>query len=214
LAPITNELRRLGEKTNLSRLLRPQALRGDALTQPLDAPELPARAVTLAPSVITWAVAYADSIAGDLTAAASEAKTHPSPTPAILLEALLLTIHVVDRLAFQVLGPDRRNLFMDSLLDAIHGQLPAVGIPPVVLQEAYAEKQFHYSQFKKMFAPQEESPKDTLCWEFGKVIVTRYGDANPIGATLIATGAMHTIGAIHKILHDPRCGIVRADPAA
>ncbi len=103
---------------------------------------------------------------------------------------------------------------MDSLLEAIHDQLPAVSIPPVVLEQAYAEKQFHYSQFTKMVAPQEESLRDTLCWEFGKLIVTHYGDANPIGATLIATGAMHTLETIHKILHDPRCGIVRAKPGA
>jgi len=103
---------------------------------------------------------------------------------------------------------------MDSLLGAVHSRLQAVGIPPVVLEEAYAEKQFQYSQFKTLFAAEGEPLNGTLCWEFGKLIVTRYGDANPIGATVIATGAMHTIGTMHTVLNDPARGILRTGPAA
>lgn len=126
----------------------------------------------------------------------------------VTFEILLLHLHFIDRIAFQHLGLEPRNTFMDAVLREIRKQLSdlyEIGKDSIdlntryhliylrkmiyCLYDAYNDRQIEYSKYKKVFAREnDKGMKDTLSWEFGKKIAKILGDEwNP---AVILTFAM------------------------
>ncbi len=97
---------------------------------------------------------------------------------------------------------------MDAVLSALPPALDRAGLPAVALESLYSERQFQYSQFKKIFAEEGESLKDTLCWEFGKAMASQYALTSPLSIGYLATAAGNAAAALSKILTDPAVGLV------
>jgi len=94
-------------------------------------------------------------------------------------EILFLLLHFSDRVAFQYLKPEKRNLFIDALFSetlSILSTGPSTGIEYIpfatehMLMEAYNDRQRHYSTFKELVPGEDESFAGTVFWEFGKAI--------------------------------------------
>lgn len=78
---------------------------------------------------------------------------------------------VVDRLAFQYLGAEKRNIFQDALLIKASEELSkSFGGKKDFLIDAYNERQIEYAGYKKFFPEKNEGAKNTLFWEIGKKI--------------------------------------------
>lgn len=108
----------------------------------------------------------------------------------VFFEMALFNRHYVDRIAFQYLGAEKRNVFMDALVidfgDDLLGQMHRSHYLPHVLlgqnesgideaqfrfslTEKYRKRQQEYAEYNKRSVPEKnESAKDTLFWEFGK----------------------------------------------
>ena len=97
---------------------------------------------------------------------------------------------------------------MDALLSAVHTNMAAINLSPFILEEAYREKQLQYSQFKKLYAENDEPLVGTLAWEVGKFVVGRYGNGNPACMMYATICTMNSAKTLTQILSDPRIGIV------
>lgn len=116
----------------------------------------------------------------------------------VVIEFLLFDLNLCDRQIFHLAGVKEREIIMDEivikLLDLIRkcdenflkekfGHMTTGNIdkyfeyfykiaPAMDFIEKYNKRQMEYSVYKKYFAEKDESPKDTLLWEFGKKIAT------------------------------------------
>lgn len=96
----------------------------------------------------------------------------------IMFEYLFLYINVTDRQAFHYLGETQRAKFMDSLfLDIIESLKKGFSKRDIIpfateqlLIEVYNERQHNYSHYESLIPEKDESPQDTVFWEFGKFI--------------------------------------------
>ena len=104
----------------------------------------------------------------------------------VALELLVFGLHLSDRLAFQRLGDARRCEFMSALLPNVEAQLDSA------LRDGfrgfYAQRVFLYAKCENLFPSESNGDvlKDTLFWEFGKVLSRTYGNSNPVGITMLS----------------------------
>ncbi len=152
-----------------------------------------------------YAVEFGDDISKDIQATIAASATQPH---ALLLEALLFLLHVTDRLAYQLIGDPNRRLFMDQLLSAVQREVAAEGLLSIVLEEAYSEKQSHYQQFTHLHDSDGQPQERSLCWQFGFLMATQYGDSNALGAAQVAVQAVHAVRTLLEILLNPQTGVV------
>jgi hypothetical protein len=124
----------------------------------------------------------------------------------ILLELVLFLLHFCDRQIFCLVGPEKRKILMDGVLENVFGFLEKYD-EKVLLERfgeqtssnlnayfkylskmalstdfrgAYNERQEEYAVYKKLFPEEGELPKDTLVWEFSKKIMQLEG-GTPVG---------------------------------
>jgi hypothetical protein len=105
----------------------------------------------------------------------------------VFCEIACFYLHFVDRYAYKVLGEKKRNVFIDTLfaefpkaLLRIFGKENAKWIDRV-FTTLLDSRITQYSNYKKLIAEQNESEKDTLLWEFGKIVAEEVGmPKNPI----------------------------------
>jgi hypothetical protein len=109
-------------------------------------------------------------------------------------EASAFFLHVLDRVAYQRLGPEARAVFMDSI---IAYAAPRTNEERDEFFSLLNERQRDYSQFQQLFAKPDAPYKGTLCWEFAKLISSRIGERNPARVQLVhlnAIRALETLG--------------------
>lgn len=95
----------------------------------------------------------------------------------IIYEMTLFYLHLVDRVAFQYLNVNQRNIFADTLFINIREILSGAYESETtqtqfrsLFSKVYDERQNEYAQYKKLFAENNEGTNGTLYWEFGKKI--------------------------------------------
>lgn len=105
----------------------------------------------------------------------------------VFLEIAYFYLHYIDRVAFQYLDVDQRELFIDALLLEVKEQLFLLYKRKMEADEfssmfniAFNDKQYEYGQYKKLFARKNEAKSDTLFWEFGINIAKALGLDNDI----------------------------------
>jgi hypothetical protein len=105
--------------------------------------------------------------------------------PQFVIEVVVFYMHLVDRLAFAYLGAARRGTFADRFTEAVlHAMLAGLrSTPPEALGRAlldtYNRRQIQYARYKVLIPKEKEPLKDTLYWEFSKVLFGFLDDENP-----------------------------------
>ena len=105
------------------------------------------------------------------------------------IEVLAFYIHIIDHFAFDILGVAGRELFFDRFCETIEAELREAigeGIPAdefvKTLRETHNRRMSEYVRYK--FPEPGQPPKDTLFWEFGKILFAYTNGPNPV--TLMA----------------------------
>ena len=108
-----------------------------------------------------------------------------------IIEVMVFYMHLVDRLAFAHLGAAKREIFMDRFLDTVLKEtLPELSnnVSPEdfaeSLRETYNCRQKQYADHK-LVPVDDEPPKETLCWEFSKILFGFLDTVNPITFALL-----------------------------
>jgi len=125
----------------------------------------------------------------------------------IVFEFEFLFLHVSDRMSFDILGQDRRSVFLDRLVELTVNSTIDTAFPELGSEERgnlkgsmltdYNASQYEYGQYR-MFANKKESTKDTVFWEFGKKVAERIGQPMNI---LYITLSMDLAIASLEVLH-------------
>ncbi|MEO6078085.1 MAG: hypothetical protein ABIP54_04825 [Candidatus Andersenbacteria bacterium] len=94
----------------------------------------------------------------------------------IFIESIVLYLHYIDRVVFQLLGTEQRNFFMHHLLNEVTAIFSEAQSTQEQKQHSdslivslYNERQKEYGSYK-MKAGENEGLGGTLFWEFGKKI--------------------------------------------
>jgi hypothetical protein len=102
-------------------------------------------------------------------------------------EVVVFYMHIVDRLAFRHLGPKRRQVFGDCFVLKVIEEflrIPEKGIDPAAfasqLKDTYNRRQIEYARYGELIPAKEDPPKDTLFWEFNKILFAFINDTNPV----------------------------------
>jgi len=95
----------------------------------------------------------------------------------VLGEMAILYCHFVDRIAFQHLGAERRNIFIDALFEQLTETLSMIHESTIErAQFCYSflninnERVAEYGNYKELIGGTDTGQKDSLFWEFGKKI--------------------------------------------
>jgi hypothetical protein len=99
----------------------------------------------------------------------------------LLLELLAFYMHVANRLAFRDLGAEECSHFSTRLIVTVASDVTTSldkGFSSVQviaeLRDKYNERDQYYAQFRKFVPDSDEPPKDTVFWEFAKVVYFRF----------------------------------------
>jgi hypothetical protein len=101
----------------------------------------------------------------------------------LLLELFAFYMHLANRLAFRTLGAQECSRFSSRLIvsvannvtTSLNSELSSVQTV-AELRDKYNQRDEYYSQYRKLVPDGDESPNNTLFWEFTKVIF--YGFVN------------------------------------
>ena len=89
-------------------------------------------------------------------------------------EILAFSLHLTDRIVYS-LGTKDRDIFMDNLILEMEIMLRRANVASVF--DYYDKRIVFYSKFIKTSYSRSEPPGGTLCFEFGKSLVSLYGEA-------------------------------------
>ena len=130
----------------------------------------------------------------------------------IVLEFIVFYLHFCDREVFRLVGPEKRDVIMDSVLNKMFIALEKYDESLLVkmfgektknnlakyfeywsrasvslsLREMYNERQLEYASYKELVPLKDKPLKGTLVWEFSKRIATIVRDVpNPVTIVLI-----------------------------
>jgi len=145
-------------------------------------------------------IAIADEAAPALSRSLHGPEAGDGMTGPVRLELIALVLHLADRFSSASFGPDHRKIFMDNLLAATAGSLP--GESRRSLKETYSERHVSYSGFGKLYPEEGENMKDTLFWEFGKVMAERFSPDDPASAVVAASAAMDVYQALNRTVDE------------
>jgi len=123
-------------------------------------------------------------------------------------------LHIADRLAFGILGPDNRSFFIDTLASMTFDATVEVMLQPCDVAKRRELKQallsdlthrnVYYGACKKLFPEEGASPKDTVFWEFGKKLAESVGHPEDIrwimGAIMAAMASLKVLDINAAIL--------------
>jgi hypothetical protein len=126
-----------------------------------------------------------------LTAFAEGIRFRDSSTaPQFVIEVIVFYMHLVDRMAFAHFGAVKRETFGDRFIVAVvreflqetSRELSADSLGKA-LRDTYNRRQIHYATYKVLVPKKDDPLKDTLYWEFSKILFGFLNDTNP--ATLM-----------------------------
>jgi hypothetical protein len=106
-----------------------------------------------------------------------------------IIEVMVFYMHLVDRAAFAHLGAAGRLTFIDRFVETVSKESlrDLKGVPADdferSLRNTYNRRQMQCAKYASLVPKEGEPPKDTLYWEFSKVLFSFLNDTNP--ATLI-----------------------------
>ncbi len=110
--------------------------------------------------------------------------------PQFLVEVIVFYMHLIDRLAFVHLGVEKREVFGDRFIVAVVKELLRELSREVsadefgrTLRDTYNQRQTQYARYKALIPDKDAPLKDTLYWEFSKILFGLLDDQNP--ATLM-----------------------------
>jgi hypothetical protein len=105
----------------------------------------------------------------------------------LLLELFAFYMHLANRLAFRELGAEQCEHFSKRLIVTVANRVAtslSKGFSSVQViarfRDKYNEREDYYARFSKFFASGDESPKNTLFWEFSKVIFNGFMNSESI----------------------------------
>lgn len=109
------------------------------------------------------------------------------------IELFVFYMYILDRLAFLHLGAEKRDIFSDRLIVVVmnglvvdlNKELSAVDFV-AEMRDTYNHRQSEYSRYKELIPPKDEPLKDTLFWEFSKVLFALFDDENPATLGLLS----------------------------
>jgi hypothetical protein len=107
-----------------------------------------------------------------------------------VIEVIVFYMHLVDVFAFGILGLEKREVFGDRLIVAVVKELLRVLSRDIsaddfgkALRDTYNHRQIEYSRYKILIPEKDKPLKNTLYWEFSKILFGMMDDTNP--ATLM-----------------------------
>jgi hypothetical protein len=101
----------------------------------------------------------------------------------IVIELIVFSLHLADRIAFNVLGPEKRDQFIDALVDSVSSNLAQSIIKDTTSSETRQRFQRSvltlYNERTRFYAPLQisskgEGPKGDLFWEAAKGVKNAY----------------------------------------
>lgn len=108
-------------------------------------------------------------------------KDFKDKTGDLIIEAILLYVHFADRIAFAVLEPKKRDIFIDKLMDTVIAVLldserdeNKKSVFKMVITDTYNKRQTEYSKYK-IEVPEGQGLGGTLFWEFTKKVAEILG---------------------------------------
>jgi hypothetical protein len=115
--------------------------------------------------------------------------------PQFIIEVIVFYMHLVDRLAFVHFGAEKREVFGDRFVVAVmkeflHRMSRELSADDLGkrLRDTHNRRQLQYGAYKVLIPEKAEPLKDTLYWEFSKIVFGFFDDSNP--ATLIHINMM------------------------
>lgn len=120
---------------------------------------------------------------------------------AIFIETFLLYLFMCDRLSFEEFGPEKRSIFVDVLTLEFLKTLKIGAEVTSKIYEHYDLRASQYTQYKKLFAETNEPLRDTLFWEYAKIIseIVAKGKFSDI---LIPASTEASLGILHLDIRD------------
>ena len=110
--------------------------------------------------------------------------------PQFIIEVIVFYMHLVDRLAFAHLGAAKRQVFGDRFIVAVVKEMLRELSKEIsaddfgkALRDTYNRRQMEYARYRVLIPAKDEPLKDTLYWEFSKILFGFLDDENP--ATLM-----------------------------
>jgi hypothetical protein len=105
----------------------------------------------------------------------------------LLLELFAFYMHLANRLAFRELGAEQCSRFNKRLIVTVANTIATSlrkdfsSVQVIAqLRDKYNEREEYYARFPKLFASGDEPPKNTLFWEFSKVIFSGFMNSRDI----------------------------------
>ena len=110
----------------------------------------------------------------------------------LLLELVILSLHLADRIAFNAVGPEKRSRFMDALESSVSSNLAQSLLSKDATSERIFRDQFLalYEERRKFYAPLElpsgevTAWEGTLFWEAAKGVASAYFPDDAVSMTL------------------------------
>jgi hypothetical protein len=110
--------------------------------------------------------------------------------PQFIIELIVFYMHLVDRLALAHLGAAKRQVFGDRFIVAVVKEMLRELSKEIsaddfgkALRDTYNRRQMEYARYRVLIPAKDEPLKDTLYWEFSKILFGFLDDENP--ATLM-----------------------------
>ena len=105
--------------------------------------------------------------------------------PQFIIEVMVFYMHLIDREAFAYLGAAKRETFSARFVETVLKESTA-GLTSVspdafgrTLRDTYNRRQMQYAKYKFLVPEEGEPLKDTLYWEFSKILFAFLDDSNP-----------------------------------
>lgn len=90
----------------------------------------------------------------------------------IIFEFIVFYMHIADRESYAILGKEKRNLFMDTLVENVALNFTEY---KEELRKLYNERQLEYALYRRYFPEKDEGTGGTLFWEFSKIVAEETG---------------------------------------
>jgi len=104
-----------------------------------------------------------------------------------IIEVIVFYMHLVDRMAFAHFGAAKRETFGDRFVVAVVREMVrelSKDLSPdecgQTLGDTYNRRQIQYAKYKVLIAKKDDPLKDTLYWEFSKILFGFLDDTNPV----------------------------------
>lgn len=118
----------------------------------------------------------------------------------LLVEILLFVLHLLDRLLWVTLGPFKRKVFVDAVLEELSRAVKPMGLTVDTFRDRYNKSQRRYAKCEKLLPEDGETFRGTLFWEFGKRLTLRYRVSNPVAAFWFSSRGVDVMESLNEVL--------------